>query len=88
MRHLAQVVCNGLGDRAGTCIDPKTQIVAGNTFCPVSCQRSPEPVWLKWKAVESSPDGDVYVSSGLGSARLPLESASAFIRTRFAAAKE
>ena len=27
MRHLAQVVRNGLGDRAGTCIDPKTQIL-------------------------------------------------------------
>jgi predicted HTH transcriptional regulator len=27
MRHLAQVVRNGMGDRAGTCIDPKTQIV-------------------------------------------------------------
>jgi hypothetical protein len=28
MRHLAQVVRNGLGDRAGTCIDPKTQITS------------------------------------------------------------
>jgi hypothetical protein len=25
MRHLAQAVRNGLGDRAGTCIDPKCQ---------------------------------------------------------------
>ncbi|MYK88953.1 MAG: DEAD/DEAH box helicase, partial [Acidobacteria bacterium] len=31
MRHLAQAVRNGLGDRAGTCIDPKTQIVEGKT---------------------------------------------------------
>ncbi len=29
MRHLAQVVRNGLGDRAGTCIDPKTPDRAG-----------------------------------------------------------
>ena len=36
MRHLAQVVRNGLGDRAGTCIDPKTQIVQGKTVCDVS----------------------------------------------------
>jgi len=43
MRHLAQVVRNGMGDRAGTCIDPKTQIVQGKTVCVVSCQRSPEP---------------------------------------------
>src|SRR5947209_6796996 len=47
MRHLAQVVRNGLGDRASTCIDPKTQIVDGKTVCVVSCQRSPEPVFLK-----------------------------------------
>ena len=51
MRHLAQVVRNGLGDRAGTCIDPKTQIVQGKSVCVVSCQRSPEPVFLKWKGV-------------------------------------
>ena len=54
MRHLAQVVRNGLGDRAGTCIDPKTQIVQGKTVCVVSCQRSPEPVFLKWKGMEAS----------------------------------
>jgi hypothetical protein len=49
MRHLAQVVRNGLGDRAGTCIDPKPRIVEGKAVCVVSCQRSPEPVFLKWK---------------------------------------
>lgn len=27
MLHLVQVVRNGLGDRAGTCIDPHTQVV-------------------------------------------------------------
>lgn len=34
MNHAAprQVVRNGLGDRAGTCIDPKTQIVEGDFF--------------------------------------------------------
>jgi predicted HTH transcriptional regulator len=31
MRHLTQVVRNGLGDRAGTCIDPAVQIVQGRT---------------------------------------------------------
>ena len=55
MRHLAQVVRNGLGDRASTCIDPRTQIVQGKTVCLVSCQRSPEPVFLKWKGTEESP---------------------------------
>jgi hypothetical protein len=52
MLHLAQVVRNGLGDRAGTCIDPKTQVVQDKTVCVVSCQRSPEPVFLKWKDME------------------------------------
>jgi type I restriction enzyme R subunit len=83
MRHLAQVVRNGLGDRAGTCIDPKTQIVEGKTVCVVSCQRSPEPVFLKWKGVEAVPDGDFFVRSGPGTVKLSSESAREYIRTRF-----
>jgi type I restriction enzyme R subunit len=83
MRHLAQVVRNGLGDRAGTCVDPKTQIVQGKTVCVVSCQRSPEPVFLKWKGIEASPEGDFFVRSGPGTAKLSPDSAREYIRTRF-----
>jgi hypothetical protein len=86
MRHLAQVVRNGLGDRASTCIDPRTQIVEGKTVCLVSCQRSPEPVFLKWKGLEAKPEGDLYVRSGPGSVRLSPDSARKYIRTRFPAA--
>ena len=82
MRHLAQVVRNGLGDRASTSIDPKTQIVQGKIVCLVSRQRSPEPVFLKWKEMETRPDGDFYVRSGPGSVRLTPESAEEYIRTR------
>jgi type I restriction enzyme, R subunit len=85
MRHLAQVVRNGLGDRAGTCIDPKTQIVQGKTVCVVSCQRSPEPVFLRWKGMAASPGGDLFVRSGPGTVKLPPDSASEYIRTRFPA---
>jgi type I restriction enzyme R subunit len=85
MRHLAQVVHNGLGDRAGTCIDPKTQIVQGKTVCVVSCQRSPEPMFLKWKGIEAAPEGDFFVRSGPGSVKLPASSAQEYIRTRFGA---
>ena len=83
MRHLAQAVRNGLGDRAGTCIDPKTQIVQGKTVCVVSCQRSPEPVFLRWKGIESSAGGDFFVRSGPGTVKLPADSAAEYIRTRF-----
>ncbi|MFQ5745091.1 MAG: RNA-binding domain-containing protein, partial [Acidobacteriota bacterium] len=83
MRHLAQVTRNGLGDRAGTCIDPKVQIVQGKTVCVVSCQRSPEPVFLKWKGMESAPDGDFFVRSGPGTVKLNPESTKEYIRTRF-----
>ncbi len=83
MRHLAQVVRNGLGDRAGTCIDPKTQIVQGKTVCVVSCQRSSEPVFLKWKGVEANAEGDFFVRSGPGTVKLPPDSAKEYIRTRF-----
>jgi hypothetical protein len=67
---LAQAVRNGLGDRAGTCIDPKTQIVQGKTVGVVSCQRSPEPVFLKWKDMETSSEGDFFVRSGPGTVKL------------------
>jgi type I restriction enzyme R subunit len=83
MRHLSQVVRNGLGDRAGTCIDPKVQVVHGRTVCVVSCQRSPEPVFLKWKGLEASPDGDFFVRSGPGTIKLEPASAAEYIRTRF-----
>ncbi len=85
MLHLSQIVRNGLGDRAGTCIDPKTQIVEGKTVCVVSCQRSPEPVFLKWKAMESDSQGDFFVRSGPGSVKLSAQSAKEYIRTRFPA---
>jgi type I restriction enzyme R subunit len=86
MRHLTQVVRNGLGDRAGTCIDPKTQIVNGKTVCVVSCQRSPEPAFLKWKDMETAPEGDFFVRSGPGTVKLPPPSAQEYIRTRFVGA--
>ena len=83
MRHLAQVVRNGMGDRAGTCIDPKTQIVQSKTVCVVSCQRSPEPVFLKWNGIETSPEGDFFVRTGPGTIKLASDSTKEYIRTRF-----
>ena len=59
--------------------------VEGKTVCVVSCQRSPEPVYLKWKGLESAPDGDLFVRSGPGTIKLPAESAREYVRTRFGA---
>jgi len=82
--HLTQVVRNGLGDRAGTCIDPRVQKLNGNSVCLVTCQRSPEPVFLKWSGVTpDAPEGDFYVRSGPGSVKLPPDSSEEFIKTRF-----
>ena len=83
MLHLVQLVRNALGDRAGTCVDPKTQELDGGTVCVVSCQRSPEPVFLRWKRMESSQDGDFFVRSGPGTVKLPPESAERYVETRF-----
>ena len=85
MRHLAQVVRNALGDRASTCIDPKVQVVQGKTVCLVSCQRSPEPVFLQSKDTPASNAGDFYVRSGPGTVNLSPEDTDAYIRTRFSA---
>ena len=83
MRHLTQAVRNGLGDLAGTCIDPKTQIVEGKTVCLVSCQRSPDPVYLRWKRMERAADGDLYVRTGPGTVRLAAVDAQKYVATRF-----
>jgi len=83
MLHLTQVVRNGLGDRAGTCVDPRVQIIEGKAVCVVACQRSPEPVFLKWKGTETNPEGDFFVRSGPGTTRLSPKSAKEYIRTRF-----
>ncbi len=83
MRHLTQAVRNGLGDRAGTCIDPKTQIVDGKTVCLVSCQRSPDPVHLRWKGMEKTTGGDLYVRTGPGTVRLGDEDAAKYVASRF-----
>ena len=83
MLHLAQVVRNGLGARAGTCIDPKTQIAEGKTVCLVSCKRSPEPVYLRWKGLEKAPGGDFYVRSGPGTVRLEEGDTESYVATRY-----
>ena len=36
------------------------QIVQGKNVCVVSCQRSPEPVFLKWQGAETTPSGDFF----------------------------
>ncbi len=87
MRHLAQVVRNGLGDRASTCIDPKTQVVQGKTVSLVSCQRSPEPVFLKPSDAAQGGEGEFFVRSGPGTVKLSREDTEAYIRTRFVAAR-
>jgi hypothetical protein len=51
--------------------------------CVVSCQRSPEPVFLRWKGLEASAGGDFFVRSGPGTVKLLEESAKELIRTRF-----
>ena len=83
MRHLAQAVRDGLGDHAGTCIDPTTQMVDGRTGCLVSCQRSPEPVYLRWKGLEKTNGGDLHVRTGPASVRLAGEDAAKYVATRF-----
>jgi hypothetical protein len=70
------------GRRSGTCIDPKVQVVEAKSVCVVTCQRSPEPVFLKWKGIEATPEGDFFVRSGPGTVRSPERKIRAFrIRT-------
>ena len=83
MLHLTQAVRNGLGSRSGTCIDPNVQAVDGKSVCVVSCRRSPEPAFLKWKGVAVEEGGDFFVRSGPGTVKLTPEDTNEYIRTRF-----
>ena len=54
-------------------------------MCVVSCQRSPEPVFLRWKGMEKTPEGDFFVQGGPGTVVLARESAEKYVEMRFAA---
>lgn len=58
-------------------------VVQGRTVRVVSCQRSPEPLFLKGKGLEATPEGDFFVRSGPGTVRLEPGSAKEYVRTRF-----
>jgi len=81
--HLSHVIGAALGDRAGTCVDAKMEIVQGKTVCLASCKHSPEPVFLKWRELEEYEDGDFYIRSGPQSVKLEPSSATEYIRTRY-----
>ncbi len=44
-------------------------------------------MFVKWKGLETAEDGDFFVRSGPGTVKLPPDSASVYIRTRFAGSK-
>ena len=55
----------------------------GRTVCLVSCQRSPKPVYLRWKGPEEAGEGDFYVRSGPGTVRLGKRDAEKYVAMRF-----
>ena len=55
----------------------------GKSVCIVTCQRSLDTMFLKWKGIEQGIEGDFYVRRGPGSVRLSSESARQHIQTRF-----
>ena len=71
-------------ETGGSSVRFKPRRLAEKTVCVVSCQRSPEPVFLKWKGMEAVPGGDFFVRSGPGTVKLSPDSAWEYIRTRFA----
>lgn len=68
--HLTEQVRNALGDLAATLIDPRIQSVDGVPVCLVACPRSSQPIFLKWKETELSPEGDFFVRQGPGTRKL------------------
>ena len=58
MRHLTQVVRNGMGDR-GAPESTQTQVVQGKTVCVVSWSAQPGTGFL-WKGMEATTEGDFF----------------------------
>ncbi|MBI4522417.1 MAG: hypothetical protein HY695_01250 [Deltaproteobacteria bacterium] len=83
MLHLSQIMRNTLGDRASTCVDPRIQMVKGKAVCVITCQRSPEPVFMKTQEMADRSRGDFYVRSGPGTVKLSANDAEEYIKTRF-----
>jgi hypothetical protein len=81
--HLSHVIGAALGDRAGTLVDAKMETVHGKTVCLVSCQRSPAPVYFKWRSMEEYEEGDFYVRSGPETVTLGPADTAKYIQTRF-----
>jgi hypothetical protein len=51
----------------------------------VTCQRSPEPVFLRTKETPEGDPGEFYVRSGPGTVKLSPQDTDAYVRTRFPA---
>jgi len=81
--HLSHVIGAALGDRAGTCVDAKIEVVDGKTVCLASCKRSPEPVFMKWKGDEAAGPGHFHVRSGPQTVELDADSRAKYIATRW-----
>ncbi|MCS6948446.1 MAG: putative DNA binding domain-containing protein, partial [Steroidobacteraceae bacterium] len=84
-QNLARVVREGLGDIAAKCINAKNQVVQGRTVCVLSCQRSPEPVFLKGTERQSVSEGEFFIRRGSDTVKLPPSRAAEYVRTRFPA---
>ena len=59
--------------------------VGDKTVCIVNCQRSPEPIYLRWKGLEKAEGGDFYVRNGPGTGRLTEDDARKYVASRFGA---
>ena len=84
MLHLARRPCGMASVTAPAPASiPGPRSSKAKTVCLVSCQRSPEPVYLRWKGLEKAEGGDLYVRSGPGTVRLGEEDAQKYVGTRF-----
>ena len=84
MLHLVQLVRNALGDRAGTCVDPKTQeLDGGDSVRGELPEESGAGCFSGGRAWRGVVEGDFFVRSGPGTVKLPPESAGKYVETRF-----
>lgn len=83
VRHVSQIVDNALGTAASTHVDPKIERVDGKRLCLVKCGRAAAPVYLVWKGLEKSPEGDLFVRTGASTKRMPVDEVVEYIAGRW-----
>jgi hypothetical protein len=77
--HLYNLIKSSLGTNFAALVNAKIKEVGGQRICVVSCEKSKEPVYLKFK----KKDEEYFIRTGPGNSRLSTSEAYKYIKDKF-----